>query len=49
MNPSVCSGFVLEYLEDCKKQGNINNPGIIRMVGNYFFELALLIFASPEC
>lgn len=37
---------VLEYLDDCKNEGTINNPGIVRMVKNYFFELALLIFAT---
>lgn len=41
-------GLILEYLEDCKIQGSINNPGIVRMVKNYFFELALLIFASAR-
>ncbi len=40
--------LVLEYLEDCKDQETINNPGIIRMVRNYFFELALLIFSSAR-
>jgi len=38
--------LVLEYLEDCKAHGTINNPGIARMVRNYFLELALLIFES---
>lgn len=40
--------LVLEYLNDCKDDGSINNPGIVRMVKNYFFESALLIFASAE-
>jgi hypothetical protein len=40
--------LVLEYLNDCKNDGSINNPGIVRMVKNYFFELALLIFASAR-
>jgi len=40
--------LVLEYLEQCKQDGTINNPGIVRMVRNYFFELALLIFASAR-
>ncbi len=40
--------LVLEYLEDCKNDGSINNPGIVRMVKNYFFELALLIVASAR-
>lgn len=38
--------LVLEYLEQCKSDSTINNPGIVRMVRNYFFELALLIFSS---
>lgn len=40
--------LVLGYLDDCKAQGSINNPGIVRMVKNYFFELALLTFASAR-
>lgn len=39
-------GLVLQYLDTCKDDGTINNPGIVRMVKNYFFELALLIFTS---
>lgn len=39
-------GLVLHYLEACKNDETINNPGIVRMVKNYFFELSLLIFAS---
>ncbi len=38
--------LVLRYLEECKGDETINNPGIVRMVRNYFFELSLLIFAS---
>jgi DNA modification methylase len=40
--------LVIEYLDDCRNAGSINNPGIVRMVRNYFFELALLIFASAR-
>jgi DNA modification methylase len=40
--------LVLSYLEQCKKDETINNPSIVRMVKNYFFELALLIFASAK-
>lgn len=40
--------LVLEYLNECKNDGTINNPGIVRMVRNYFFEMALLIFASAK-
>ncbi len=40
--------LVLQYLDECKKDGTINNPGIVRMVKNYFYELTLLIFASSR-
>jgi DNA modification methylase len=40
--------LILEYLDECKKDETINNPGIVRMVRNYFFELFLLIFASAK-
>jgi hypothetical protein len=40
--------LVTEYLDACKGDGTINNPGIVRMVKNYFFESALLIFASAR-
>ncbi len=40
--------LILEYLGACKEAGTINNPGIVRMVKNYFLELALLIFASAK-
>lgn len=46
-NQGVLS-LVLEYLNLCKADGTINNPGIVRMVKNYFYELALLIFASAK-
>ncbi|GIW91258.1 MAG: DNA modification methyltransferase [Pirellulaceae bacterium] len=35
--------LILSYLEQCKANGTINNPGIPRMVRNYFFELAFII------
>src|SRR2546429_6441709 len=38
--------LVLSYLEACRFDGSINNPGIPRMVRNYFLEMALVIF---EC
>lgn len=38
--------LIIEYLDLCKRDKAINNPGIVRMVKNYFFELALLIFSS---
>jgi DNA modification methylase len=37
---------LLDYLEQQKAAKALNNPGIPRMVRNYFFELALVIF---EC
>ncbi len=41
-------GLILRYLDTCKQDKTINNPGIVRMVKNYFFELSLLIFASAR-
>ncbi len=41
-------GLILDYLNACKQDDTINNPGIIRMVKNYFLELALLIFGSAK-
>ncbi len=38
--------LALSYLEMCRDGGALNNPGIPRMVRNYFLELALVIF---EC
>jgi hypothetical protein len=46
-NQTILS-LILEYLDACKLDGTINNPGIVRMVKNYFFELALLMFASAR-
>lgn len=37
---------VLQYLENNKK--DLNNPGIVRMIKNYFYELCLLIFESAR-
>lgn len=39
-------GVILDYLDQQKELGALNNPGIPRMVRNYFFEMALVIF---EC
>jgi hypothetical protein len=36
----------LRYLSILKEKKELNNPGIVRMVKNYFFEMALVIF---EC
>lgn len=37
---------ILQYLEDQKKQGDLNNNGIPRMVRGYFYEMACVI---AEC
>lgn len=39
---------ILGYLETCRADGSINNPGIPRMVRNYFREMALVIFESAR-
>ena len=39
---------VLNYLNTLKEQGELNNPGIVRMVKNYFYELGLLVFESAR-
>jgi DNA modification methylase len=40
--------LILEYLEQCKTDGAINNSGIPRMVRNYFLESALVICESAR-
>jgi len=37
---------IIQYLEEKKDNKELNNPGIARMVKNYFYETALIIF---EC
>jgi len=37
---------IIKYLEEKKNNKELNNPNIVRMVKNYFFETALIIF---EC
>lgn len=37
---------ILEYLESLKQKKELNNSGIVRMIKNYFFEMALIIFES---
>lgn len=41
-----CLQSILSYLEYQRKEGRLNNPGISRMVRNYFFEMSIVIF---EC
>ncbi len=38
--------LTLEYLDQCRSDGSINNTGIPRMVRNYFWEMSLVI---AEC
>lgn len=38
--------LILQYLDYRRAEGSLNNPGIVRMVRNYFYEMALVIF---EC
>ena len=40
--------LILQYLEYSRIVGNLNNPGIPRMVRNYFKEMALVIFDSAR-
>lgn len=37
---------IIKYLDEKKNNKELNNPGIVRMVKNYFYEMALIIF---EC
>lgn len=37
---------IIKYLDEKKDNKELNNPGIVRMVKNYFYETALVIF---EC
>jgi site-specific DNA-methyltransferase (cytosine-N4-specific) len=37
---------ILEYLKEKKDNKELNNPGILRMIKNYFYESSLVIF---EC
>lgn len=40
--------LILEYLEEKKKNNELNNKGIYLMIKNYFFELSLIIFESAR-
>lgn len=37
---------IIQYLDEKRKNKELNNPGIVRMVKNYFYEMTLIIF---EC
>src|SRR5207249_1148215 len=39
---------VLQYLQDLKDAGELNNPGIARMVRGYFYEMACVIWESAR-
>lgn len=39
---------ILYYLDVLKQRKELNNPGIFRMVKNYFFEMSLVIFESAR-
>lgn len=39
---------IIKYLEEKKASKELNNPGIARMVKNYFYETALIIFESAR-
>lgn len=39
---------IIEYLDHRKQAGAINNPGIPRMVKNYFREMCLVVFAGAR-
>jgi hypothetical protein len=41
-------GEVAAYLDVCRAEGRLNNPGIPRMVRNYFREMALIIFEGER-
>jgi hypothetical protein len=46
-NQSVLQG-ILTYLGKLKDAGELNNPGIPRMVSGYFFEMACVIWESAR-
>lgn len=39
---------IIKYLEEKKNNKELNNPGIVRMVKNYFYETSLIIFESAR-
>ena len=39
---------IISFLEEKNKNKELNNSGIVRMIRNYFYELALLIFESAR-
>jgi 16S rRNA G966 N2-methylase RsmD len=39
---------IIKYLDEKRISKELNNPGIVRMVKNYFYEMALIIFESAR-
>lgn len=39
---------IIKYLDEKKNNRELNNSGIVRMVKNYFYEMALVIFESAR-
>ncbi len=39
---------IIQYLEEKRNNKELNNPGIVRMVKNYFYEISLIIFESAR-
>jgi hypothetical protein len=39
---------ILEYLRECQAARMLNNRGIVRMIENYFREMALVVFAAAR-
>ena len=39
---------IVEYLENCRSEGTLNNNGIPRMIDNYFREMSLVIFDAAS-
>lgn len=39
---------IIKYLDEKRLSKELNNPGIVRMVKNYFYEMALIIFESAR-
>jgi DNA modification methylase len=39
---------ILNYLDECREAGTLNNNGIPRMIANYFREMAVVVFESAR-
>jgi len=47
-NSQAALQAVLKYLEGLKDDGQLNNPGIARMVRGYFYEMSCVVFESAR-